>query len=116
MLAQPSRRGPTNPEEVERVRRLLPSREQAQIPVIFVKKRQRKRGRRSGCLLRIRRRESKLPLPSVLLAKMQSLEHLIDDLRLRLSYQRDMNFLRISGTLATTSGEIAEQQIQMKLP
>ena len=67
---------------------ILLSREQAQIPVICMKKRRRKRGRRSSCLLRIRRRASKLPLPSVLLANMQSLENKIDDLRL--SYQWDI--------------------------
>jgi hypothetical protein len=69
---------------------ILLSREQAQMPIICVKKRRRKRGRRSGCLLRIRRRASKHPLPSVLLDNMQSLENRIDDLRLRLSYQRDI--------------------------
>ena len=50
---------------------ILLSWEQAQIPVIC---------------MRIRRRASKLPLPSILLANMQSLENKIDDLLLRLSY------------------------------
>ena len=55
-----------------------------------MKKRRRKRGRRSGSLLRIQRRVSKFPLPSVLLANVQSLKNKIDDLRLRLSPQRDI--------------------------
>jgi hypothetical protein len=55
-----------------------------------VKKRQRKRGRRSGCLLRIRRGMSKPPLPSVILANMQSLKYKMDGVRSRLTYQRDI--------------------------
>ena len=64
--------------------------DKAQIPVINVKKRQRKRGRRAGCLVRICRRVGKPPLPSVLLANVQSLENKLDELRLRLSYQWDI--------------------------
>ena len=64
--------------------------DKAQIPIICKRKRQRYWGRRSGCLVRIRRRASKLPLPSSLLANVQSLENKLDDLRLRLSYQRDI--------------------------
>ena len=69
---------------------ILLSREQAQIPVICVKRRRRKRGRMSGCLLRICRRVNNPPLPSVLLANVQSLENKIDDLRARLNYQHDI--------------------------
>ena len=69
---------------------ILLSREQAQIPVICVKKRRRKRGWRSGYLLKICRQASKLPLPAVLLANVQSLENKIDGVRSRLSYQRDI--------------------------
>ena len=58
---------------------ILFSLEQAQIHAFCVKKRCRKRGRKSGILLRIRRRVSKLPMPSK-----------IDDLLLRLSYQWDI--------------------------
>ena len=74
---------------------ILLSREQAQIPMICVKRRQRKRGRRVGCLLRICRRSNKPPLPSI--AKVKSLENKIDDLRTRLNYQLDIqncNILR----------------------
>ena len=63
-----------NESDESDVKDILLSREQAQIPIICVKRRWRKRGRRSGCLLRIRRRASKPPLPSILLANMQSLE------------------------------------------
>jgi hypothetical protein len=61
---------PSNLTELERICR--EEREKlkkiSQNPVICVKRSRRKRGRRSGCLLRIRRSASKPPLPSVLLA------------------------------------------------
>ena len=41
-----------------------------------------------GTLLKILRRARKLPLPSILLANVRSLENKIDDLRLWLSYQQ----------------------------
>ena len=69
---------------------ILLSREQAQITVICVKRSRRKRGRRAGCLLRIRRWSNKPPLPSILLANVQSLENKIDDLRRILNYQREI--------------------------
>ena len=37
--------------------------------------------------------KGKLPQPSILLANVQSLENKIDDLRLRISYQRDIKKL-----------------------
>ena len=52
--------------------------------------RYRYRRRRSGCLVRIRRRVSNPPLPSVLLANVQSLENKLDELRSRLTFQRDI--------------------------
>ena len=64
--------------------------DQAQIPVISMKKRWRYRGRRSECLVRIRRRVGNPPQSSVLLANVQSLEIKLDELRSRLSYQRDI--------------------------
>ena len=66
---------------------ILLCRDITQIPIISVKK---KRGRRVGSLVRICRQVGKPPLPSVLLAIVQSLENKLDDLRLRLSYQRDI--------------------------
>ena len=56
---------------------LLP--DQSQIPVIHMKRRQRYRGRRSGCLVRISRRVGNPPPPSMLLANMQSLENKLDE-------------------------------------
>ncbi|XP_045573048.1 transcription initiation factor TFIID subunit 9 isoform X2 [Salmo salar] len=61
---------------------------QAQTPLICVKRRWRKRGRRAGCLLR--RRSNKPPLPSILLANVQSLDNKIDELRGRLNYQENI--------------------------
>jgi hypothetical protein len=45
-------------------------------------------GRRLGCLVRIRRRVANQPLPSVLLANIQSLENKWDKLKARIFYQR----------------------------
>jgi hypothetical protein len=53
---------------------ILLSRDQAQVPVILVKKRWKYRGWLSGCLVRICRRVVNQHLPSVLLANVQSLE------------------------------------------
>ena len=58
---------------------ILLSRDQTQTPIISVKS-----------LLTICRRVSKLPLASVLLANVQSLENKMCDLRLRISYQWDI--------------------------
>jgi hypothetical protein len=64
---------------------LLQTPDQAQISVI----RWRFSGKRSGCLVRIRRRMTNLPLPSVLLANVQSLENKWDELKARVSHQQD---------------------------
>ena len=69
---------------------LLQTPDTAPILVIRVRKSQRYLGLRSGCLVRIRRRVGYLPLPSVLLANVQSLNNKIDELRSRISYQRDI--------------------------
>jgi ribosome assembly protein 1 len=47
-------------------------------------------GWRLGCIVRICRRGVNPPLPSILLANVQSLENQLDDLHSRLSYQRDI--------------------------
>ena len=49
----------------------------------------------SGCLVRIRRRVSNPTLPSVLLANLQSLDNKMDEVRSRLSYQRDIKYCNI---------------------
>ena len=54
-------------------------------------RRQRKRrGRRAGVLVRLRRRAHRPPLPSILLANVQSLDNKLDELRSRLAFQRDI--------------------------
>ena len=46
--------------------------------------------KRSGCLVKIRQGLANLPLPSVLLANVQSLGKKWDELKARISYQRDI--------------------------
>ena len=53
------------------------------------------KGWRLGCLVRIRRQVGKPPLPSVLLANVQSLGNKLDDLRSRLSYQWYIKYCNI---------------------
>ena len=63
----------------------------ADIPVIRKRKRRRYRGQRAGCLIRTRRRRvGKMPLPSILLANVQSLDNELDEVRSQISYQRDI--------------------------
>ena len=52
--------------------------------------RQRKRGSRAGVLVRLRKRENQPPLPSILLANVQSLDNKLDELRSRMAFQRDI--------------------------
>ncbi len=53
------------------------------------KKRSRKRGKRAGVLIRLRRRAFRPPLPTILLANIQSLDNKLCELRARISYQRE---------------------------
>ncbi len=54
-------------------------------------RRQRKhRGKRAGIRNRLRKRAHSPPLPSILLANVQSLENKMDNLRARISFQRDI--------------------------
>lgn len=53
-------------------------------------RKRRRRGRRSGVLVRLRRRTNRPPLPSLLLANVQSLENKLCELRARISFQREM--------------------------
>ncbi len=53
------------------------------------KKRSRKRGKRAGVLVRLRRRAFRPPLPTILLAKVQSLDNKLCELRARISFQRE---------------------------
>ena len=69
---------------------ILQTPKQALIHVICSRRKQRFCGKKSGCLVRIRRREANLPLPSVLTANVQSLENKWDELKACMFYQRDI--------------------------
>ncbi len=49
----------------------------------------RKRGKRAGVLVRLRRRAFRPPLPTILLTNVQSLDNKVCELRARISYQRE---------------------------
>ncbi len=51
------------------------------------RRRRRKRGKRAGVLVRLRRRAFPHPLPTILLANVQSLDNKLCELRARISYQ-----------------------------
>ncbi len=53
------------------------------------KRRHRKRGKRAGVLIRLRRHAFRPPLPTILLANVQSLDNKLCELRARISYQRE---------------------------
>ncbi|XP_071230815.1 eukaryotic translation initiation factor 3 subunit I isoform X2 [Salvelinus alpinus] len=52
--------------------------------------RRRKRGKRGGLVVRLRRRAHRAPLPSILLANVQSLDNKVDEIRARVAFQRDI--------------------------
>ncbi len=54
------------------------------------RRRKKHRGRRAGIRNRLRERAHSPPLPSILLTNVQSLENKMDDLRARISFQRDI--------------------------
>ncbi len=63
-------------------------------PIVWVaqlrkRRRRRKRGKRAGVLVRLRRRAFRHPLPTILLANVQSLDNKLCELRARISYQRE---------------------------
>ncbi len=60
-------------------------------------------GRRAGIRNRLRKRARSPPLPSILLANVQSLENKMDDLRARISFQRDINIFCLTETWLTPS-------------
>ncbi len=53
------------------------------------RRRRRKRGKRAGVLVRLKRRAFRPPLPTILLANVQSLDNKLCELRARISYQRE---------------------------
>ncbi len=54
------------------------------------RRRKKHSGKRAGIRKRLRERAHSPPLPSILLANVQSLENKMDDLRARISFQRDI--------------------------
>ncbi len=63
-------------------------------------------GKRAGICNRLRKRAHSPPLPSILLANDQSLENKMDDLRVRISFQRDIrdcNIICLTETWLTPS-------------
>ena len=64
--------------------------DKANIPVIGKRKRRRYRGHRAGMPREDPLRVRKLPLPSILLANVQSLDNKLDEVRSRISYQQDI--------------------------
>ncbi len=54
------------------------------------RRRKKHRGKHAGICNRLRERARSPPLPSILLANVQSLENKMDDLRARISFQRDI--------------------------
>jgi hypothetical protein len=66
-----------------------------QIPAGEPKQSRRKRGKRSGLLLRLRRRAHRAPLPSILLANVQSLDNKVDEIRARVAFQRDIRYCNV---------------------
>ncbi len=70
------------------------------------RRRRKHRGRRAGIRNRLRERAHSPPLPSILLANVQSLENKMDDLRARISFQRDIrdcNILCLTETWLTST-------------
>ncbi len=53
------------------------------------KKRSRRRGKRAGVLVRLRRSAFRPPLPTILVANGQALDNKLCELRARISYQRE---------------------------
>ncbi|KAI4900722.1 hypothetical protein NFI96_009191 [Prochilodus magdalenae] len=59
-------------------------------PRIALRRRRRKRGKRGGLHARLKARASRPPLPSLLLANVRSLENKLDELRARITSQREV--------------------------
>ncbi len=70
------------------------------------RRRNKHRGKRAGIRNRLSERACSPPLPSIMLANVQSLENKMDDLRARISFQqdiRDCNILCLTETWLTPS-------------
>ncbi len=70
------------------------------------RRRKKHRGKRAGIRNRLRKRAHSPPLPSIFLANVQSLDNKMDDLRARISFQRDIrdcNILCLTETWLTAT-------------
>ncbi|GAA6066611.1 uncharacterized protein LOC113651616 isoform X1 [Tachysurus ichikawai] len=78
------------------------------------RKRRRKRGKRAGILVRLKRRPLRPPIPTILLAKVQSLDNKLCELRACISYQRDTRDCCIICLTETwMSAEIPDSAIEL---
>ncbi len=77
------------------------------------RKRCRKRGKRAGALVRLRRRAFRPPLPTILLAKVQSLDNKLCELRARISYQRETRDCVICLTETWMSAMVPDSAIEL---
>ncbi len=78
------------------------------------RKRRRKRGKRAGVLVRLRRRPLRPPLPTILLANVQSLDKKLCELRARISYQRETrDFCIICLTETWMSAVVSDSAIEL---
>uniref|UniRef100_A0A8C9VFB8 Reverse transcriptase domain-containing protein n=1 Tax=Scleropages formosus TaxID=113540 RepID=A0A8C9VFB8_SCLFO len=77
------------------------------------RKRSRRRGKRAGVLVRLRQRAFRPPLPTILLANVQSLENKLGELGVRISYQRETrDCCVICLTETWLSGEVPNSAIE----
>jgi hypothetical protein len=65
------------------------------IPEADPKQHCHRRGKQSGLLVRLRRCALHPPLPSILLANVQSLDNKMDKIRARVAFQRDIRYCNI---------------------
>ncbi len=78
------------------------------------KNRSRKRGKRAGVLVRLRCRAFRPPLPTILLANVQSLDNKLCELRARISYQQETrDFCIICLTETWMSAMVPDSAIEL---
>ena len=76
------------------------------------RKRLRKRGKRGGVLVRLRKRAHRAPLPSILLANVQSLDNKVDEIRARVAFQRDRDCNVLCFTETWLTREMLTESLQ----
>ena len=72
-----------------------PPRTMDRIPAGEPKQRRRRRGRRSGLVVKLRRRAHRPPIPSILLANVRALDNKVNKIRARAAFQRDIRACNI---------------------